>query len=190
MPELTELAKSKLLSIARETVQRYLETNALLKIDPTELPPSLLENGASFVTLTQNGSLRGCIGSLQAYQPLFRDVQERAIQAATEDLRFHPVKAAEFNNLVIEISVLTPSEPLEYSDPEDLQKKLRPNIDGVTIGYGASRATFLPQVWQELSEPKAFLDHLCQKMGYNANLWIEKHLNVETYQVIHFQENE
>jgi len=190
MAELTEFDKVKLLNIARETIQSFLNTGSQIQIDPSRLPLSLVEKGASFVTLTKSGALRGCIGSLQAFQPLYLDVQERAIQAATQDFRFHPVTAPELENLVIEISVLTPSQALEYTDPEDLIRKLRPGIDGVTIGFDGSRATFLPQVWEELSDPKSFLGHLCQKMGYNSNLWKEKHLSVETYQVIHFQENQ
>lgn len=190
MSDLTDNEKIKLLSIARDTIQQYLETGSIVEIDPKDLTPSLLENSASFVTLTESGSLRGCIGTLSAFQPLYLDIQERVIQAATEDYRFQPVRASELKNLAIEISVLTPSRPLTYSGPDDLVKKLRPGIDGVTIGIGASRATFLPQVWEELTDPKKFLSHLCQKMGYNANLWKEKPLNVETYQVIHFQERE
>lgn len=189
MAKLSDLEKTKLLNIARETIKNYLKTGAMLKIDVNEVSPNMLEDGASFVTLTKNGTLRGCIGSLQAYQPLVHDVQQRAIQAATEDFRFHPVSAAEFDELFIEISVLTPSEPLEYTSPDDLLNKLRPGFDGVTINYGASRATFLPQVWEDLPEADVFLSRLCQKMGYNANLWREKHLTIEIYQVIHFREN-
>lgn len=189
MLEITESEKSKLLQIARATIRMYLSEGAAYNVDLTDLSENLKQNGACFVTLTKNGALRGCIGSLNAKQPLFRDVQERSIQAATEDYRFHQVTIRELESLVIEISILTPPTKLEYLDPQDLARKLRPGIDGVTISYRHDKATFLPQVWDDLPEKEDFLGHLCQKMGYSIRLWKEEHLDVETYQVIHFMEN-
>ena len=148
----------------------------------------LQENGASFVTLTETGDLRGCVGALEAYQPLVQDVCEHAIAAAMEDYRFRPVQPAEIPYLHIEISRLTHPEPLEYNSPEQLLRLIRPGIDGVIIRDGLRRATFLPQVWEKVPDSAEFFSHLCLKMGGPANLWQCKPLQVFTYQVEEFQE--
>jgi len=189
MLELTQNEKSHLLQIARSTVQAYLSNGTRYEVNPSTLTENLKQNGACFVTLTKNGALRGCIGSLLAYQPLYKDVQKRALQAAIEDYRFNSVTIQELPKLVIEISILTPPVKVEYKDSSELKSKLRSGIDGVTISYGQDQATFLPQVWEELPTHEEFLGHLCRKMGYPKTFWKDDHLEVETYQVIHFQEN-
>lgn len=152
------------------------------------LPAALQEHGASFVTLTKSGQLRGCIGTLEAYQPLAQDVQQRAVQAAVEDPRFNPVTPAELPSLEIEISRLTQPEPLLYENPTDLLHLLRPSVDGVILADGYRRATFLPQVWEQLPDAEEFLSHLCLKMGARANLWQTKLLDVQIYQVQEFKQ--
>jgi AmmeMemoRadiSam system protein A len=149
----------------------------------------LREPGASFVTLTENGDLRGCIGALEPYQPLVQDVCEHAAAAAMEDYRFPPVRPDEVSLLEIEISRLTPPERLEYTDPLELPTHLRPHIDGVVLRDGFRRSTFLPQVWEKIPDPVTFLAHLCQKMGAPATFWRHKLLEVYTYQVEEFKEN-
>lgn len=186
--ELNASERSLLLSIARNTIEEYLRSGSTYSVDKDLLTNDLIAPGASFVTLTRSGDLRGCIGSLEAYQPLYKDIQKRAVQAATQDHRFTPVTPDELAKLTIEISILTPPTPLAYTDPADLINKLKPGIDGVTIEYQGARATFLPQVWEQLPDPERFLSHLCGKMGAKENLWRERHINVETYQVIHFDE--
>jgi AmmeMemoRadiSam system protein A len=177
-----------LLQIAREAIEAAVNRQRLPVLDMDRLSENLQEIGAAFVTLTENGRLRGCIGALEASQPLVLDVQEHAAAAAVEDYRFPPVEPGEVSRLHVEISRLTAPKKLEYLSPMDLQNLLRPNIDGVIISDGRRRATFLPQVWESLPLCEEFLSHLCQKMGAAENLWQTKHLDIWTYQVEAFEE--
>ena len=146
------------------------------------------ENCASFVSLhLNNGQLRGCIGTLEAYQPMILDVQEHAVAAALEDYRFKPVNEQEVQNLKIEISLLSQPILLEYNNPEDLVTFLKPE-HGVILMDGRRRATFLPQVWQQIPVVEDFLAHLCLKMGRPENYWRYNHLDVFTYTVDVFSE--
>ena len=133
--------------------------------------PELHVPGATFVTLTQQGHLRGCIGTLEAWRPLQQDVQENACNAAFRDPRFTPLIAAEVPVTRVEVSLLTPAEPLNFSDEADALARLRPNIDGIIFTAGRHRATFLPQVWEQLPEPVSFMSHLKQKAGLSENYW-------------------
>jgi AmmeMemoRadiSam system protein A len=186
--QLNQLEQETLLKIAREALIKSTQNQELPEISLDDLPISLQFKGASFVTLTKNDHLRGCIGTLEAYQPLALDVQEHALAAAQQDPRFPRVRIEEVEQIKIEISVLTPKIPLEYKMPEELPKKIRPKIDGVVLQDGFRKATFLPQVWDQLEDPEGFLSHLCAKMGASANLWREKLLTVHTYQVQEFHE--
>jgi len=186
--KLSEEEKKALLKIAREALTAAVENKPLPAINLASLPPALSEPGASFVTLTKNGQLRGCIGVLEAYQPLALDVQEHAVSAAMDDYRFPPVSRAELPLIEIEISRLTPPKKLEYDSPQDLLVKIRPGVDGVVLKDGFRRATFLPQVWEKIESPAEFLSHLCLKMGAPPDLWREKKLEVFTYQVEEFRE--
>ena len=188
--ELSFAEKEALLSVAREAILYSTQNKKLPRINLNDYSENLKENGASFVTLhtKHNNKLRGCIGSLEAYQPLILDVQVHSISAAMEDYRFPPVKFEEVDNLHIEISRLTPPIPIKYSNPEELPDLLRAGVDGVIIQDGFKRATFLPQVWQQLPDPKLFLSQLCSKMGVNSKLWQTKILEVSIYEVEEFQE--
>jgi AmmeMemoRadiSam system protein A len=177
-----------LLHIAREAIACAVAGKPLPKLELSSLAQRLKENGAAFVTLTIQDRLRGCIGALQASQPLALDVQEHAAAAATEDYRFPPVQPEEVEQLEIEISRLSPSQELEYTDSDDLLRKLRPGVDGVVLRRGLQRATFLPQVWANISDPVDFLTQLCFKMGMPGDLWRREHLRVQTYQVEEFKE--
>jgi uncharacterized protein len=186
--KLSDVDKNELLKIAREAINSAVKNQPLKKIDLKTLSNILQDNGASFVTLTVKGKLRGCIGALEAYQPLALDVQEHAVAAALNDFRFNPVSAEEIPVLNIEISWLNKPKPLEYTDSTDLLGKLREGIDGVLIKDGPRRATFLPQVWEQIANGEEFLSHLCMKMGAQPELWRQKHLQVFTYQVEEFKE--
>jgi AmmeMemoRadiSam system protein A len=177
-----------LLELARESITRAVANKPLPDLNLEKLSTDLQRAGASFVTLTINGRLRGCIGALEAYQPLVEDVREHAAAAAMEDYRFPPVEPGEVASLRIEISRLTPARPLEYENAEDLLAKLRPGEDGVILRDGVRRATFLPQVWEQVPEKEEFLSHLCMKMGASADLWRTKKLGVLVYQVEEFHE--
>ena len=186
--KLSESDRTYLLRLARESIASRLDGHTLPEPKMDQLSPELIAIGASFVTLTIHGSLRGCIGSLEAHQPLVLDVREHAIEAAFEDYRFRPLTHDELKIVKIEISRLTAPVPLFYSNPADLPGRLRPGIDGVILKDGYRRATFLPQVWEQLSDVQEFLSHLCAKMGAAADLWRKKVLEVSTYQVEEFHE--
>ena len=185
---LSDLDKKNLLKLARQTIELAVDGMILPALDLGEYSHILGENGASFVTLTKNNSLRGCIGALEPYQPLVQDVCEHSAAAALQDPRFPPVNSQEVPQLHIEISRLTLPQPLQYLSPEELPQLLRPGIDGVVLRDGIGHATFLPQVWEQLPSPQDFLSHLCQKMGASSTLWRQKVLRVSTYQVEEFSE--
>jgi AmmeMemoRadiSam system protein A len=185
---LTEGERGILLHLAREAIESAVRKEKLPPLDLQSLPPTLRENGASFVTLTLHDDLRGCIGALEAYQPLAEDVREHAIAAALDDPRFPPVSKSELDRIRIEVSRLTAPQVLEYTSSEDLLKKLRPHVDGVILKQGPRRATFLPQVWEKIPDPADFLDQLCYKMGARPSLWRDTKLQVFLYQVEEFHE--
>jgi len=133
--------------------------------------PELHQPGATFVTLTQHGQLRGCIGSLEAWRPLLTDVQENALAAAFRDPRFDPLRAEEWPLTRVEVSLLTAPEPMNFRDEADALAQLRPLVDGVIFTAGRRRSTFLPQVWEQLPEPRQFMAHLKQKAGLSASYW-------------------
>jgi len=131
----------------------------------------LEEPGATFVTLTLQSQLRGCIGSLEAYRPLIEDIQHNAVASAFRDPRFPPLTKEEFAEVAIEVSLLSKPEPIRFSSEEDALAQLTPGRDGVIIEYGTQRATFLPQVWAQLADPHEFIAHLKQKAGLAASFW-------------------
>jgi AmmeMemoRadiSam system protein A len=186
--KLTPEEKQTLLGIARQSIESAVKGEQSPKQDPALLTPRLKEQGASFVTLTVHGELRGCIGALEPYQPLADDVHEHAIAAALQDPRFPPVRSDELDNIHIEVSRLGLPYPLEYFTAEDLVQKLCPHVDGVILRDGMRRATFLPQVWEKIPDPAKFLDNLCYKMGAAPDMWRRKHLEVLIYQVEEFHE--
>jgi uncharacterized protein len=186
--KLTDEEKRILLVLAREAMECSVQGISLPPLDNQSLTSHLLENGVCFVTLSIDGELRGCVGGLEACQPLVDDVREHAVAAALQDFRFAPVCPEELSHIKLEISRLTLPLPLEYCQPEELLSKLRPGTDGVVLRDGARRATFLPQVWEKLPDAADFLDHLCYKLGGASNLWQKKHLDVLVYQVEEFHE--
>ena len=185
---LTDDEKRILLKLARHSIELAASHQPLPELVLSEYSAQLQQEGASFVTLTENGELRGCIGALEPYQALVQDVCEHAAAAAMDDYRFTPVSPDEVARLDLEISRLTIPQPLQYRQPVDLLAALKPDVDGVILRDGIRRATFLPQVWEKLPDPAAFLSHLCQKMGAPSDLWRRKILQVFTYQVEEFEE--
>jgi AmmeMemoRadiSam system protein A len=185
---LTTQEKATLLHEARQTIELTLAGKLLPPLILSTYTQPLQDKCACFVTLTFNGELRGCIGTLEAFQPLIADVRDHAIDAAFKDYRFPPVQIPELKQILIEISRLTPPQPLEYKDPRELPRKLKKGVDGVILKDGFQRATFLPQVWEQLPNAEEFLRHLCMKMGAPSNLWKEKKLEVSIYHVEEFHE--
>ena len=133
----------------------------------------LAEPGASFVTLTRQGELRGCIGTLEAHRPLGQDVRENALAAAFRDPRFMPLSRTEFDDVRVEVSVLSPHEVLAAGSEKDALAVLRPGVDGVVFEYAHYRSTFLPQVWEQLPDPAEFMAHLKRKAGVPKEFWAE-----------------
>ena len=180
-----------LLKVARQTIEQELSG----KSDRTLLKPVLSstkfsEPRGTFVTLTIDHNLRGCIGHIIPQETLLEGVKENAINAAFRDPRFRPLGKKEFEQIKIEVSILTEPKPLAYANADDLLKKIRPGVDGLIIKKGYHQATFLPQVWDQLPDVKEFLEHLCMKAGLNADEWKKGALEVQTYQVQAFEEEE
>ncbi len=138
---------------------------------PVERPGPLAEPGAVFVSLHRDGDLRGCIGSPMAWRPLAEDIVDNAFKAAFRDPRFPPLAASELDGLTLSVSVLTPPLPMAFRDETDLLAQLRPRIDGLLIEDGGRRALFLPSVWEQLPDGRAFLAHLKAKAGLAPNHW-------------------
>lgn len=190
MPDkLTFEEQQTLLRLARQALECGVRGDKLPPLDETVLSLQLRELGATFVTLTIRGELRGCIGALEAHKPLVEDVREHTIAAALEDPRFPPVSEDELNRIQIEVSRLTPPLPLEYRDAADLLSKLKPYVDGVILRDGFRRATFLPQVWEKIPNPVEFLNYLCHKMGLGDAAWVNRHMEVFIYHVEEFHES-
>ena len=149
--------------------------------------PALNQPGATFVTLTQNGQLRGCIGSLEAHRPLDQDVRANAVAAAFRDPRFPPLTLEELLRTGVEVSLLTAPQTMSFTDEADALRQLRPTIDGVIFIAGQKRSTFLPQVWEQLPEPRVFMTRLKQKAGLPADYWSSE-VQLQRYEVQKWKE--
>jgi hypothetical protein len=156
-----------LLALAREAVEEALGLRRCAEYGE----PWLREQGASFVTLRYAGLLRGCVGSVRAVRPLLEDVRANARSAALDDPRFAPLSAAELPQTAIEVSLLSALETLPAAREEVLLAALRPGLDGVLLELEAFRATFLPQVWQQVPDRREFLACLKQKAGLPPDWW-------------------
>ncbi len=170
---LAEQHRNILLEMAWRSIRHGLDKGVALEVDPKQFDQPLAEPGASFVTLHERGELRGCIGSLEAFRALISDVAENAFAAAFRDPRFARLQAKEFPDLTLHISVLSPPEPMTFSDEDDLLNQIRPHQDGLILQDQLRRGTFLPSVWESLPEPGRFLQHLKLKAGLTADHWSE-----------------
>jgi AmmeMemoRadiSam system protein A len=190
--DLTENQGQILVRLARATIAARLGlADTISKLIPGNslADPAFQEQRGTFVTLKIRNQLRGCMGCLTPSESILAGIQRNATNAAFNDPRFPPLTAPELAEAEIEISILTNPRELEYSDGSDLLKKLRPNIDGVIISKGMARATFLPQVWEQLPRTEDFLGHLCRKAGLSPDAWQKGELGVAIYQVQYFHEN-
>lgn len=177
-----------MLELARKTLSQVTAGKPLPVPESDAVPAACRAEKGCFVTLTKAGDLRGCIGNIMPTGPLYLSVVENARSAALRDPRFHPVTADEAPKLLIEISVLSLPEPLAFSSPDDLLAKLQPHRDGVVLRIGERGATFLPQVWEQLSEKTQFLSHLSAKAGCSPDAWRGNDVTVSIYHVEAFQE--
>jgi AmmeMemoRadiSam system protein A len=173
-----------LLALARTSIARALG----LPIAAVDMPGWLQEPGACFVTLTQKAQLRGCIGSLQAHRPLGDDVRANAVACALRDPRFTALKAAELDYTQVEVSLLSPTESLEFRNEAQALAQLRPQVDGVVLEYAGNRATFLPQVWDQLPTVDAFMRQLKRKARLPEDFWSED-VRLQRYTVEKWQED-
>jgi hypothetical protein len=176
-----------LLALARQTIRDALTTGARPEIGTFH--QALFEPRGCFVTLTSRGQLRGCMGSIQPLEPLWAAIAENARNAALHDPRFEPVQRDELDSLDIEISVLTPPQPVQFASPDDLLSKLRPGTDGVVLQVRGRSVTYLPQVWAQLPDKLQFMGSLSEKAGWEVSAWRSPGTLVATYQVESFTED-
>jgi len=179
-----------LLELARQSLAQTATNGPLPAINHRSLPPELAATKGCFVTLTERGQLRGCIGNIFPQEPLYQAVEDNAQAAARRDPRFQPVQAGETDQIKIEISVLTEPKPLFFKSPEDLLAKLQPHEDGVVLKIGSRSATYLPQVWDQISDKTEFLDQLSEKAGCEPSAWRGRNTSVFIYHVEAFKESE
>jgi len=186
----TDEQGNALLRLARNTIEEYLGVGGGMseQLKQVLVDDALKEKKGAFVTINIHDNLRGCIGYLEGREPLVDAVKHNAINAAFHDPRFSPLRKAELDKITIEVSILSDPARLSYADSSDLLNKLRPGMDGVIIQLGHAKATFLPQVWDQLPDKEEFLSHLCRKAGLNPFVWKDKNLEVYTYQVQYFEE--
>ncbi len=169
--KLSKEGQAQLLQIARRAIAGHFDS-VPLNIDIAQVPEELARDGASFVTLLDSKKeLRGCIGTLEAHQSTIVDVAEHAVAAAFRDYRFPGLTKDEFQHCSISISLLTPREPIPVTCEEELLNEMQPDIGGIIIKDGNRQATFLPKVWEQISEKEEFLRHLKSKAGFLKDEW-------------------
>jgi AmmeMemoRadiSam system protein A len=185
--ELSESDKTRLLEIARQSIETGLEGGKPFRLNSEQLNGTLAAGLGVFVTLTQLEQLRGCMGALESPDPLVHTVSSCAYNAAFRDPRFSQLNAGELSNTNIEISVLSQMESLVVTDRENLLSQLRPQVDGLLLEDGGYRSTFLPKVWEKLPDPGEFLEHLLLKAGLSLDYWSET-IRFQRYHTISFGE--
>jgi uncharacterized protein len=166
-----EERQQQLLDLAEASIRHGLEQGRPLRPEASDYPAVPNEPGACFITLHSRGELRGCIGSLQAHQPLLEDVAHNAYAAAFSDPRFPPLHVSELAGLEIHLSLLSPATPLAFQSEAELLQQLRPGEDGLVLEESGHRGTFLPSVWEQLPTAVLFLQHLKQKAGLPPDYW-------------------
>lgn len=177
--------RKALLDLARASIHHGLNTGKALEVEPGDYPAHLREDRACFVSLHRDGALRGCIGHLEAMQPLVSDVADNAFSAAFQDPRFPPLASREEAGLKVHISILSPAVPIDFHSETDLLEQIRPGVDGLILQDGPYRGTFLPSVWESLPTVEAFWRHLKAKAGLPENHWSDS-LEVSRYETESF----
>lgn len=166
--------RQQLLQLARHSIDHGLDTGRPVSVASQPRTDTFSSRRASFVTLTLNTRLRGCIGSLEARRALVHDIAENAFAAAFKDYRFSPLTRHEYDQIKISLSILSPKTALVFTSESDLLEQLQPGTDGLVIEHDSYRGTFLPSVWSSLPEPQQFLQQLKQKAGLPADFWSER----------------
>jgi uncharacterized protein len=178
-PTLSEQDRQTLLALAITSIERGLEGERM-RVRSADYSEPLRRRRASFVTVRVEQELRGCIGSIEPRRVLALDVAKNAYAAAFDDPRFSALTRVEFERLHVHISVLSTLEPVKFVSESDLIRQLRPGIDGVLLEAGSHRATYLPSVWESLSDPQVFLRELKRKAGLDPDYW-STDLQVQLY---------
>jgi uncharacterized protein len=163
--------RNQLLALARQSIDQGLAELRWIAMPATDFAAPLKEARGSFVTLRIDKQLRGCCGTLIATRSVGEDVWRNAWASAFADPRFSPLEVDEWPDAHLHISVLSSLEPVVVGSEQELLEMLRPNIDGLVLERDQSRATFLPDVWEQIPEPQEFVRHLKQKAGWPANSW-------------------
>jgi AmmeMemoRadiSam system protein A len=178
--------RKRLLQLASDSIEWGLKHGKPLPVSLDEFEQALQQDRACFVTLHENNQLRGCIGTLEAHQPLVKDISDNAFNAAFRDPRFNALQAEEKDRLKLSISVLTPSTAMTFSSEQDLIEQIEPGVDGLILQDGYRRGTFLPSVWEQLPDKKQFLQHLKLKAGLAADHWSDS-IQVSRYHTESFE---
>lgn len=183
--------RQALLKVAKQAIQFGLQSGGRKKltINPNDFAETLQPQRATFVTLELEGQLRGCIGTLEAHQPLVCDVAHNAHAAAFSDPRFPPLSEQEYPRLDIHISILSPAQPMQFESENDLIAQLQPGIDGLILQDGVFKGTFLPSVWESLPDARQFFAHLKRKAGLPLDYWSDS-LQVYRYTTESFGEQD
>lgn len=173
--------KEYLLKLARRTIKKYFLDESILQVDEDDLQQTLKDKRGIFVTLWKDNKLRGCIGDLESKKPIYQNVIDNCLASALLDPRFTALKEDELNNIKIEISILSELKKLpDFTSLDSFLEYLDRYKPGLLIKKGGYQATFLPQVWKDLTSSELFLSHLCEKAGLDKNEW--KKMDLEVYQ--------
>ena len=188
--ELDASERAELLGLAREQLAATASGDGMIEVDETALPPRFLRPESAFVTLSVDGTLRGCmIDAFEVHEPLYRNVLRNTVLAASGDDRFPAVTPNEVAGIRIAISVLTPPQTLEFADPDELIAKLEPDVNGVILTVEGATSSFLPEIWESFPDPVDFLSQLSEKAGFSPDRWRQTpYPTIETYRVTRFEE--
>lgn len=172
----------KILTLARDSINYYLINKSILKPLKEKYNEDIfLQKSGVFVTLKIANKLRGCIGYIESDNTILNNIIECSVSSAFFDPRFEPVNSTELENLNISVSILTKPEEYVYKDNEELIKYLSENKPGVVLEYGIYKATYLPEVWEDLKDPEEFLSSLCMKAGLDKNFWKNNKISIFIY---------
>ncbi|ABZ75523.1 AMMECR1 domain protein [Shewanella halifaxensis HAW-EB4] len=187
--KLSQSEKRQLLTIVRDTLIAAFYPDYVVK-KQRQLDGGLeqLKLGC-FVTLTLDGELKGCIGHIESDRPITELLPALATSSAFNDRRFPPLVESQLNSLRIELSLLSEMQGVEVNEQAELQRYLKGNSLGLVLSEGDRRAVFLPQVWQQLPEPKEFIEALKAKGGWDRDYW-SSNMKVEVFSVTHFSEKQ
>lgn len=176
-----------LTALAHQAIQAAILGRPTPDVPPDSISGTLSEPCATFVTLTLDARLRGCVGNLIARDvPLYRSVMTNAVGAALRDTRFEPVTLEESNRLEVHISLLSTLYPLQFGTIAELLNQITPGMDGVVLRRAGQTSTYLPQVWKSFPTKEEFLGSLCRKAGLEVSAWKQEDVDLFIYRVSAF----